>query len=269
MNRPFTDLNLGFSNAENYQRRENKELLEKYFVRDDFLEQLLDPNVFYLVGEKGTGKTAYATYLRNSNFKGHKVSVFDVRQTEYHKFLELKKQGHLPLSQYAEVWRVLLLMSVASSILANSGTPDFLQRFTKLGAIKKAIDEFYDNAFAPEIVKMLSFVESAKVASSLIAKYVVVGSKVGAEIVEETHDSQAIFQTHLLKIRQGFEAAIGALRLDQNAVIFIDGIDIRPADIAYEDYFECIRGLIEGLWSLNADFLSNIKDSPGRVRGGA
>ena len=67
MYHPFTGLNLGFSNAENYQRRENKELLEKYFVRDEFLERILDSNIFYLVGEKGTGKTAYATYLRNSD----------------------------------------------------------------------------------------------------------------------------------------------------------------------------------------------------------
>jgi hypothetical protein len=229
MNRPFTDLNLGFSNAENYQRRENKELLEKYFVRDDFLERLLDPNIFYLVGEKGTGKTAYATYLRNSDYKGHKVSIFDVRQTEYQKFLELKKQGHLPLSQYAEVWRVLLLMSAASSILSNSGTPEFLRRFTKMGALKGAIDEFYDNAFAPEIVKMLSFVESAKVASSLIAKYSVVGSKLSSEMAEETRDSNTIFQTNLLKIRQAFEVALGAVKLDQNTLIFIDGIDVWPA----------------------------------------
>ena len=39
---PFTDLNVGFSNAENYQRRENRELLSKYFVRDDYLDRILD-----------------------------------------------------------------------------------------------------------------------------------------------------------------------------------------------------------------------------------
>jgi hypothetical protein len=50
-------LNVGFSNAENYQRRENKELLAKYFVRDQFLDKILDPNIYYLIGEKGTGKT--------------------------------------------------------------------------------------------------------------------------------------------------------------------------------------------------------------------
>ena len=107
MYRAFTDLNVGFSNAENYRLRENKELLTKYFVRDHFLDRLLEPNIYFLVGEKGTGKTAYATFLRNNDYKNHRVSIFDVRQTEYQKFLELKRLGHLPLSQYAEVWRTL------------------------------------------------------------------------------------------------------------------------------------------------------------------
>jgi hypothetical protein len=121
--RPFTELNVGFSNAENYQRRQNKDLLEKYFVRDEYLDRILDPNIYYLVGEKGTGKTAYATFLRNNNYKNHRVEIYDVRQTEYQKFLELKRQGHLPLSQYSEVWRTLLLMAAATSILSLSGTP--------------------------------------------------------------------------------------------------------------------------------------------------
>ncbi len=97
----FTDLNLGFTNAENYRRRANKELLAKYFVRDSYLEKLLDPNVYFLVGEKGTGKTAYSTYLRNNKYRGKNAFAYDVRQTEYQKFLELKRMGHLPLSQYS------------------------------------------------------------------------------------------------------------------------------------------------------------------------
>src|ERR1700733_6649606 len=177
MYKPFTELDVGFSNAENYQRRENKELLTRYFVRDEYLDKILDTNKFYVDGEKGTGKTAYATFLRNTDYKNHRVSIFDIRQTEYQKFLEMKRQGHLPLSQYSEVWRTLLLMAIATSILTESGTPEFLRRFTKLSALKEAIDEYYQNAFAPEIVKMLSFVESAELASKIIAKHM--GSEAG------------------------------------------------------------------------------------------
>ena len=266
MKKPLSDLNLGFTNAENYRKRENKELLNKYFVQDEYLDKVLNSNIYFLIGEKGTGKTAYATFLRNHDYKNHRSAIFDVRQTEYQKFLELKKTQHLVLSQYADVWRAILLMSVASSILAQSGTPEFLRRFTKLKALKLAIDEFYDNAFAPEIVRMISFVESGEVSTSLVAKYEGTGGEVKGKLLREVRDSESKFQLNLLKIRRSFEEAIAAVKLDYNCLVFIDGVDVRPGDIGYNDYFECVRGLIEAIWYVNNDFLANIRDSVGRIR---
>jgi hypothetical protein len=115
--------------------------------------------------------------------------------------------------------------------------------------------------FAPELVKILSFVESGELSASLLSKYS--GSSGGLEAKKhiEIHDSKTLFQVNLLKIRKSFEMAIRALKLDSNYVIFIDGIDIRPGDITYADYFDCVRGLIEAIWSVNNDFLANVKDS--------
>jgi len=262
----FSALNLGFTNAENYRRRANKELLSKYFVRDHYLDKLLDPNVYFLVGEKGTGKTAYSTYLRNNKYRDKNAFTYDVRQTEYQKFLELKRLGHLPLSQYSEVWRTLLLILTATSILDRSATPEFLRKFTKLANLKKAIDEFYSNAFSPEIVKILSFVESYERSSSLLAKYGPLSGKSDNKDKIEIKDSNSAFQTNLLSIRKSFEQALESLKLDEDYIIFIDGIDVRPADISYEDYFECVHGLIDAVWSINNDFLADIKDSKGRLR---
>jgi cold shock CspA family protein len=264
MFRPFTELNLGFANAENYRKRENRELLRKYFVRDDYLEKILNPNVYFLVGEKGTGKTAYATFLQVSDYKNHTVSIFDVRQTEYQKFLELKKHGHLVLSQFPEVWRTLLLMAVTTSILERADTPRFLARFTRLRSLKQAIDEFYGSAFAPEIVKMMDFVQSSERAVSLIGKYSGAEAKGSYQTKDEIKDHNAVFQTNLLRVRQAFETALTGLKLESHVLLFIDGIDVRPSNIAYEDYFECVSGLIEAIWAINNDFFANMKDMGGR-----
>ena len=120
--------------------------------------------------------------------------------------------------------------------------------------------------FAPEIVKMIQFVESSEVASSLIAKHLGLSTELKAKGSTKTTENNKLFQTNLLKVRQAFESAVSAIKLTKNHVIFIDGIDIRPSDIAYADYFDCVRGLIEATWTLNSDFLGNIKDSPGRIR---
>ena len=149
----------------------------------------------------------------------------------------------MALSEYSEVWRTLLLMTAATTVIAKSGTPEFFQRFTKLGALKNVIDDFYEKAFAPEIVKMLNFVEASEASSSLIAKYMGSGPEIASKQRTEQQSSASLFQTNLLQIRKAFEAALAALRMEQNFLVFIDGIDVRPSDIAYSDYFECVRGL--------------------------
>ena len=102
-------LNFGYNDAENYKKRENKEFFNKIFVRNEFLEQLLENDKYFLIGEKGTGKTAYAVYLANNNYKETISDLKYIRETDYAKFISLKKLKHLQLSDYTSIWKVILL----------------------------------------------------------------------------------------------------------------------------------------------------------------
>lgn len=92
------DIELGFADAENYKRRENKELLNRVFIRDAHLDSLCEPHVSFLIGEKGTGKTAYSIFLTNNSYKNTTSNTRYVRETEYQKFISLKRETHLSLS---------------------------------------------------------------------------------------------------------------------------------------------------------------------------
>ena len=54
--KPVQDLQLGFADAENYQIRENKELFNAIFVKNEFLKSLLHSSKYFLIGEKGRAK---------------------------------------------------------------------------------------------------------------------------------------------------------------------------------------------------------------------
>jgi len=54
--KPVSKIIFGFSDAENYRRRENKEIFNKFFVRTDDLEKLCGENINFLIGDKGTGQ---------------------------------------------------------------------------------------------------------------------------------------------------------------------------------------------------------------------
>lgn len=256
------ELNLGFSDAENYKRRENKELLNSLFIRNSSLSKLCEPATTFLVGEKGTGKTAYAVYMSNNSYGNNLSSLRYIRETEYQKFITLKNEKHLDLSDYCSIWKVIIYILLSEDIYERGGGKGIFKKFNKFQALHDAIQEYYVHAFSPEIQHALQFVRESKVAAELMAKH----AKASGEKSENITFSESRFQTNLLYIQKNFENAIGSLKLKRNHMIFIDGIDIRPSTIPYDDYLECIKGLANAVWEINNDFFPSIKDSVGRLR---
>ncbi len=257
----ISELELGFSDGVNYKRREHKELLSKLFVRTESLEQICSSDTSFIIGEKGTGKTIYAVYISNIAYKGHLGEVRAIRETEYLKFITLKKERHLELSDYSQIWKVILYVLLAQQI-QDSEDKNLIDRFVRFKALRGALDEYYQHAFSPEIIYALQLVEKSKIAAELFAKH----AKASGSLDQELTFSESRFQTNLLYIQKSFEDAFRGLKLKRNHLLFIDGIDIRPASIPFAEYLECVKGLANAIWDVNNDFLSNIKDSPGRMR---
>ena len=102
------ELTLGFTDAENYTVRQNKQMFNEIFVKNTFLDDLLDSNKYFLIGEKGTGKTAYATFLSNNDYKNSKAIMSFLSATDYEKFYTLKKQKNLDLTGYSGICKVII-----------------------------------------------------------------------------------------------------------------------------------------------------------------
>lgn len=256
------DLFFGFNDAENFKRKEYKDLFTKFFTRTTNLSETLLPHKYFLIGDKGTGKTALAVFLSNTDYKSYKSNLVYIRETEYQKFVSMKKEKHLTLSDYQHIWNVILLLLIAKQIENEEKQSVLFSRFSRFKPLKEAIEEFYQKAFSPEIIYALNFVEDSKRAAELLCEYFTLNG----ETSRSESFSESRFQINLLYIQKKFESAISSLKLENNHIIFIDGIDIRPRNIDYEEYLECIKGLANAMWAINNDFLSNIKDSKGRIK---
>ena len=134
------DMQYSFPDAENYRRREFKETFTKTFLTDDYIDELLKPEKCFLMGEKGTGKTAYAVYLSNGRYNNNNSELRFIRETEYQKFVSLKKDRHLDLSDYTNIWRVILLLLLAKQIAANES--EIIPRFIKFRSLNAEIDHY-------------------------------------------------------------------------------------------------------------------------------
>lgn len=257
-----TELRLGFSDAEDYRRRENRDLFNAIFVKNIFLDNLMKPSTFFLIGEKGTGKTAYSVYLSNNFYEGTKSELKYIRETDYQKFVSLKQKHHLELSEYESIWKVIILLLLSKSIDIKELEGHPFSKNKKFKAIIDAIDEYYNYAFSPEILAALNLVENSKLAAELVFKHL----KVAGEQSSQSSFSESRFQVNLLYLQREFEKAIAGIQTKTHHVIFIDGIDIRPGIIPYKEYLDCIKGLANAVWNLNNDFFSQLKYSSGRFR---
>ena len=264
--KPLSKIKFGFSDAENYKRREDKDLFNKIFLQDSTLEDLHSSAIFFLIGEKGTGKTAYATFYSNNQFYNDVGVHRYLRETDYLKFVKLKQANHLQLSDYTDIWKVIIYLLIAGKISENASITDLILRYPKFKALRAAIAEYYNGAFAPEIPTALQIMENTDYAAELMIKH----SELSASAKASTHTSRKsenkTFQTNLLTIQRAFKEALSSLKLSQSHVVFIDGIDIRPSSITYDEYLDCVKGLANAVWDLNNDVFSPIKDSKGRFR---
>ncbi|WP_432845688.1 P-loop ATPase, Sll1717 family, partial [Treponema denticola] len=256
------DLNLGFADAENYTTKEGKKLFHKIFVKNDNLDKLLLPSTYYLIGDKGTGKTAYSVFLSSNEYKNTRGETRFIREIEYQKFLQLKKSNNLSLSDYVDIWKVCLLTLAAGMIEANDLKANLLTKANKLQKIKKSIKLYYDKAFSPEIIYALNWIEDSKIRTKIAHE----NAELEGELGNTLSYVESKFQVNLLQIEKSFKEALNSTKLKKNIVLFIDGIDLRPDTIPYDDYIDCIKGLANAAWSLNKDFFGKIKDTLGLFR---
>lgn len=254
-------LNFGYSDAVNYRNRNKKEVFNKIFIKTDSLDKICEDTTSFIVGEKGTGKTAYAVYMANNEINNTSADIKYVKETDYAEFIFLKEQHHLSLSNYTVIWKVILFMILSDNII-NKENNFISSFFNKFNALKKATEEYNNQAFSPEVTTAFEFLTNSNVAAELITKNLNLEARAGNQI----KNNSTRFQTNLTFIKRNFEEAFTQLKLKKNHLIFIDGIDFRPSGISYESYLECIKGLANAIWDLNTSFFPNIKDSPGRCR---
>ncbi len=255
------ELNLGFSDAQNYTQKDNKQMLNEVFVKNRFLDDIIEPSKYFLIGEKGTGKSAYAVFLNNNEYKNNRSLLKFISATDYDKFYTLKKDKQLKLTDYTGIWKVILLLILSKSITDNDKV---ISPFNRSGIEKlnAAIDDYYMNAFSPEIITALKIIDETSLAAKLISKY----AEVGVTDKSALEFSETRFQMNLYYIEKQFSDVIKKIKLSKSIILFIDGIDIRPNNIPYEDYIECIQGLANAFWSLNTDLFQNVKDSKGHLK---
>lgn len=260
--KPIKTLTEPYNDALNYKTKAQKEFFNKVFLRTEELRKCLSPSTYFLMGEKGTGKTAYAVYLENNSVDESRCQVTTMTETQYKRFIALKRQGKLAYSDYANIWRSMLLFLVGRMLVTRS--KNFLHKITrKFTKVEAEIEKWSKNALNPEIESAFEAISSETFAASLKPESV---GEVGGEIRTQQTEKTPTIRHYLLETENSLKEAISSLTISKNHILFVDGIDYRPEAVSYSEYIECIKGLGEAVWQLNTEFFGSIKDSKGRIK---
>lgn len=262
----YTELKLGYNDAANYQKRHNKNMFNEIFVKDNNLEKLISPDIYFLIGDKGTGKTAYATYLKNNNYKGIKANVINIAETDYKIFYQLKKEHDLTLTDYTRIWKIIILMYFAKNIDKDEIDSFGLQRTKKFKELREVIDNYYSEGFVPETKTVLKYIQDCSSGLSVNATGKIVSLNAKSEKSNKVERECQAYQNNLLMLENKFTDALSTLKLNNDLFIFFDNADIAHNDISLNDYLEILKGLAGAICQLNNSLLNNLRDSNGFMK---
>lgn len=267
----FAEIDLGYGDAANYKNnRKYKELFSKVFVKDEKLDRLMREDTYYLIGDKGTGKTAYSVFLENSEYQNTQSKVINLEATDYKIFLNLRKLGFLQLSDFSKIWKIILLLMTAESIQKENISSFGPKRSALFEELKSRIDAYYENAYIPEIAGTIKYIfdEACSMQAGLSFSTIGLGSNLQSTLSDKLVTECTIqkFQNNLADMERQFCAAFSRLKINKNKFIFIDSIDIKLEEFSEPEYQACIQGLANAIWSVNTDVFRAMPDSGGFLK---
>lgn len=267
----FAEIDLGYGDAANYKNnRKYKELFSKVFVKDEKLDRLMREDTYYLIGDKGTGKTAYSVFLENSEYQNTQSKVINLEATDYKIFLNLRKLGFLQLSDFSRIWKIILLLMTAESIQKENISSFGPKRSALFEELKSRIDAYYENAYIPEIAGTIKYIfdEACSMQAELSFSTIGLGSNLQSTLSDKLVTECTIqkFQNNLADMERQFCVAFSRLKINKNKFIFIDSIDIKLDEFSEPEYQACIQGLANAIWSVNTDVFRAMPDSGGFLK---
>ena len=96
--------------------------LDKYFIDNGYWNNIVDSPIYYVIGKKGTGKSAlYKMLEKNAITNGIPISNCDFGDFPFNKLMQLSDDFSRP-NQYQSIWQLVILNQFVSLIMSNDNT---------------------------------------------------------------------------------------------------------------------------------------------------
>jgi hypothetical protein len=164
----FSELFLKCHDASVFEEKNNHAILAKVFHDDNNASQILKQNQYFIIGEKGTGKTMISQYL--THVKTHlNCSILDYSTIDFGTFKKLSEERYLKFIQSDQIWQVLLLTLAAEHVVRKETG---ILNSVRFKGLHEAIKEFYQGRFTPEFPTVIQLVNRLDSIEKLANKHI-------------------------------------------------------------------------------------------------
>lgn len=112
----FAILNVNFGSIDS----ESDANLFDYFLDDDYIEKIVNSNIYFITGRKGTGKTALFKWIKYSEMKyGYFCSNMNLTNLNQGDFQSLTDDNKASYSVYQTIWEYTTLCEIARMIVKD------------------------------------------------------------------------------------------------------------------------------------------------------
>ena len=92
---------------------------KRYFYHTRVVDRLSKGKKSYVIGRKGTGKTAISQYLASSTAEGEFAQKLSFKNFPFNTLYELEDSGFTSPNQYITLWKYLIYSSICKMLSRN------------------------------------------------------------------------------------------------------------------------------------------------------
>lgn len=225
----------------------NDRHLSSYFLDKNYWGKLINGKEFFVIGRKGTGKSAIYTWIHEQQFKqGVLVENLSFQNFPFEKLLKLSDDDFSKPNQYQSIWRNIILSEIAAQIVKDQ-TANIDEEY-------KELKKYVDYRFGKDLTELHQKVTTTTTKSEAGLKFnFFSGSKSAGKEIElgDGFDNVTTINKRLellirnyLKITRTRKYIIQFDQLDDNYTNYINN----------HAYFQCIISLFKAIYGLNMLF---------------
>ncbi|MBR1070496.1 P-loop ATPase, Sll1717 family [Bradyrhizobium liaoningense] len=255
---PIDDLKFPYADAAEIHEADDKRLFATLFSVPQHIDRLIKSPIYFIIGEKGTGKTAIATYVSNALNPQLSGATVKVEKEDYDNFKSFNSSVPLTFADYSEIWETSLLLLLSANLIEalEPSYRETLQYANSVAAVLGRVNYGASVARLAESFDLLCWNRPA-LFEALAKEF---PDRITGEI--PVH-----FRTYVRVVKSILVLALNDVGLSRNSpnskyLLFIDGVDTRPlmtgsseGGITHEFQFSCLAGLIASVQRLNTQIL--------------